>query len=310
MKHHCLNKPICLFILLFLTAPYHPLCAQTHPAVRFYPLSVGDRWQYHSLYHYHSTHQYSYYTVEAVGDTLPANGKRYVILHSSNNNPMIPRYQRVDSLTAQVFKYDTSNGGAEKLIDSLAASERAWFMSYRAKYSIELFLNKIDSVTKFGEKRERRWHTSFMGDSPGYYYKLTEQFGITEFFNAISLDDQIVIEYTFDTLIYAKIDGKEYGTLLSVAENEILPQTFSLSQNYPNPFNPSTRIDYELPRSAAVTLSIYDMLGREVSTLVDQQKEAGRYSVTWDASAFTAGVYFARMQTGQYTATKKIVLLK
>lgn len=310
MKKNNLSEPFSLFIVLFLTTAYHPLFAQAHPAVRFYPLSVGDIWQYHSEYSIRSNKQYSYYTVEAVGDTFPANGKRYVIVHSSNNNPMIPRYQRVDSLTAQIFKYDTFNGGEEKLIDSLAAPEMTWFMSYRARYTIELSLTMIDSITKFGEKKMRRWHTSLMGISPGYYYKLIEQLGITEFYNAIALDDQVVIEYTRDTLMYAKINGKEYGTLLSVEENKRNPQAFSLAQNYPNPFNPSTRIEYELPHTSLVTLSIYDLLGREVTTLVYGQKEAGRHSVAWNASAFSAGVYVARMQAGTYAASKKLVLLK
>jgi hypothetical protein len=301
-----------LFLIsLFLAVVYHPMFAQAHPALRFYPLSVGDVWQYHSKYSYWGNVQHSFYTVEVTGDTLPANGKKYSIIRSSNNSRMIPRYQRVDSLTAQVLMYDTSNGGAERLMDSLTAPVMTWFTSYRARYTVGISMNKIDSLTLFGEKRMRRWYTSLMGISPGYSYKLTEQLGITEFFNAIALDDQIIIEHTSDTLTYAKINGIQYGTLVSVPHgNETRIPQFGLFQNYPNPFNPATHIEYEVPHRSQVTLIIYDMLGREVTILVNKQKEAGQYSATWNASVFAAGVYFARMQAGNYAATRKLVLLK
>ncbi len=89
-----------------------------------------------------------------------------------------------------------------------------------------------------------------------------------------------------------------------------IPGEYLLHQNYPNPFNPSTRITYELPAAARVTLSVYDMLGREVTELVNEEKSAGQYSVTWNASSFAAGIYFARMNAGDHTAVKKLVLMK
>jgi hypothetical protein len=86
--------------------------------------------------------------------------------------------------------------------------------------------------------------------------------------------------------------------------------TFQISQNYPNPFNPSTTITYELPIESRVTLRIFDLLGREVATLVDEQQKAGFKSVAWSATGFASGVYFYRLQAGDYTATRKLLLLK
>jgi hypothetical protein len=89
-----------------------------------------------------------------------------------------------------------------------------------------------------------------------------------------------------------------------------LPNGFSLGQNYPNPFNPMTTITYQLPKSSHVTLKVYDVLGREVATLADENKTAGAYQTTFDGSRFSSGVYFYRIQAGDFTATKKFTLMK
>ena len=89
-----------------------------------------------------------------------------------------------------------------------------------------------------------------------------------------------------------------------------IPNRFSLSQNYPNPFNPSTKIVYQIPVKALVTLKVYDILGREVTTLVDAQQNAGQYHVTFDGSRLASGVYFYRIQAGSFIQTKKLMLLK
>lgn len=89
-----------------------------------------------------------------------------------------------------------------------------------------------------------------------------------------------------------------------------LPTEFALLQNYPNPFNPSTTIKYNLPIDAHVTLKLYDVLGREVLTLVDEQAKGGYHSTTLDASRFSSGVYFYRIQAGDFSQTKKLILLR
>lgn len=97
-----------------------------------------------------------------------------------------------------------------------------------------------------------------------------------------------------------------------VASVKSSPDAFSyfLASNYPNPFNPSTTINYEVPSSMFVTLKVYDVLGREVETLVNEVKSAGKYSVTFDGSKLSSGVYFYRMNAGSYTSTKKAILMK
>jgi photosystem II stability/assembly factor-like uncharacterized protein len=90
----------------------------------------------------------------------------------------------------------------------------------------------------------------------------------------------------------------------------VVPKQFSLSQNYPNPFNPLTKINYSLPNSVKVTIVVYDILGRVVKSLVNEFKEAGAYSVTFDGTGLASGVYFYRIEAGDFAASRKMVLVK
>ena len=89
-----------------------------------------------------------------------------------------------------------------------------------------------------------------------------------------------------------------------------LPVAFKLHQNYPNPFNPSTTITYELPKASQVSLTVYDVLGREVSVLVNERRKAGVYEVKFDGSNLASGVYFYRMQAGDFVQSKRLLLLR
>lgn len=93
-------------------------------------------------------------------------------------------------------------------------------------------------------------------------------------------------------------------------ESGALPTAYALEQNYPNPFNPSTDISFALPNSGQVKLVVYNVLGQEVATLVDQYMEAGNHTAKWEASAFSSGVYFYRLNAARYTQTLKMMLLK
>jgi hypothetical protein len=90
----------------------------------------------------------------------------------------------------------------------------------------------------------------------------------------------------------------------------VIPKKFSLMQNYPNPFNPNTAIRYQLPVSSQVKLTIYDILGRRVTTLINAPQPAGEHKIVWDASAFPSGLYFARLEAGEKSRTVKMILLK
>lgn len=97
----------------------------------------------------------------------------------------------------------------------------------------------------------------------------------------------------------------------TVEDNKInQPSNFTLYQNYPNPFNPSTNIRFEVPTSGFVSLKVFDVLGREVAELLNEYKSVGNYDVNFDASKLTSGVYFYKLQTGNFSSTKKMVLTR
>ncbi|MDR3611140.1 MAG: S8 family serine peptidase [Ignavibacteriaceae bacterium] len=104
----------------------------------------------------------------------------------------------------------------------------------------------------------------------------------------------------------------KYNLILTSVQDNInpVPYTFELSQNYPNPFNPSTTIRYSIPSKSQVILRIYDMLGREVRTLLNEAKEAGNYSINFYAGNLPSGVYLYKLSAGNFTSTKKLVLIK
>jgi hypothetical protein len=101
------------------------------------------------------------------------------------------------------------------------------------------------------------------------------------------------------------------GTVTDVEEeSSAIPEEFLLEQNFPNPFNPVTKISWQSPVSGWQTLKIYDVLGSEVATLVNEFKTAGQYEVDFDASRLSSGVYFYRIEAGEFSAVKKMIHLK
>lgn len=101
----------------------------------------------------------------------------------------------------------------------------------------------------------------------------------------------------------------EIITGINPISNEI-PKEYKLYQNYPNPFNPSTKIDYAISKSGFVSLKVYDILGREISTVVNEHKDAGYYSVTFDGSQLSSGVYFYRLESNGFSDTKRMIIMK
>jgi hypothetical protein len=97
---------------------------------------------------------------------------------------------------------------------------------------------------------------------------------------------------------------------LSQSGGPEVPDVFALNQNYPNPFNPTTEISFALPVASHVDLTIYNVLGQKVETLVDREMEAGFHTVTWNADPYSTGVYFYRISANEFTETKKMIMLK
>ncbi len=183
----------------------------------------------------------------------------------------------------------------------------SWIASGVAVDGNELMLNKHNP------------HQLFVGDHPvgtavgGVYFSTNS--GVT--FEHIGLSGKIVVGLTFNNsstqLFAACYNSGLYRARVpttEVQQEEFLPSQFVLCQNYPNPFNPSTTISFYLPSKSSVSLKVFDALGREMSTILSEELQAGHYARQWCADGLPSGVYFYRLQAGSYSETKRLVLLR
>jgi hypothetical protein len=167
----------------------------------------------------------------------------------------------------------------------------------------------VGSESIFNENRNSRiYEYSWL---MSYTHKLAQGIGIYNIRNGYDFGES----YFF--LNGCVIDDIVYGdTTLTDVDDELnsLPTEYKLEQNYPNPFNPSTRISWQSPVGSWQTLKVYDVLGREVTTLVDEFRNAGSYEVEFNATSCiknpASGIYFYQLKAGGYVETKKMLLIK
>lgn len=130
----------------------------------------------------------------------------------------------------------------------------------------------------------------------------------------LTLDAQNIQEGTYTGQVSITTNGGNITIpidyLVDVEQLSNLPSEFSLRQNYPNPFNPATSIEFSLPNQSDVSLIVYDMLGKEVKSLVNDRKSAGTYKVSFDGSSLASGIYFYRLNTDNYNESRKMILVK
>jgi len=198
--------------------------------------------------------------------------------------------------------YEVLPNGKEKLINRLNYTDRNYTANSRRTTNFEgqahahIFKagNRIRiKLTNLDTAPDDNW---FLGTNPFVLPVLNNGY------NYIYLNNKSYIDLPVMGVTTAQTDEIEQGN-----EN---PLVFSLSQNYPNPFNPSTSISFEIPSKNFVSIKVFDIIGREVSTIVNEVKDAGRYSVNFDGSKLSSGVYFYRINSGLYSDVKRMVLVK
>ena len=217
-------------------------------------------------------------------------------------------YERIDSVEGRVYRYDENCPNNEQFIEDLVMEVGDTTYAASFGYCIEHAGTELSSEQTFnrwgieGSRRNYNYVELITAD-----YFLASDIGLDYF--KLSDDNG---DKTF-TLKGMLKNGIVYGdtTLTDVADENELPKEFSLSQNYPNPFNPSTIIKYALGGRQLVTLKVFDLLGREVTMLVNEEKPAGNYEVEFSINGrLASGIYFYRLQAGSYVETKKMIYLK
>ena len=286
-----------LNFFLFLTS-----YSQVDSLESFFPLQIGNFWQYYVTRRVSNDTSYYYDYVSVLGDTMlgTKNNMYYLV-----KTPVFA-YISIDSIA--FLRYDTES----KSIVSLQLGEEAILFKLDADvndcweyYGTEVCCREIGILNVFGEDRS---YKNFEQDNgpPPWNYSLAKDIGPVEMY----IDQTyIFIENFLYNLVYAKINGVEYG-ILAVDDKENPVGNYKLLQNYPNPFNPTATIAYEIPQTGFVSLKVYDILGREVATLVNEEKPAGSYEVQFNASGLTSGIYFYQLKADGYSETNKMILLK
>lgn len=284
-------KRMCMAVLALLVFS-ESLTAQR----AVYPLHIGNIWQYSHLYFDPSGPNVDTKTTTVLGDTIMSNGKQYAVV-SDWGYPTFMR-QQGDSIliwspNGEWVHFDFSLSVGESTITSpdglgdtaiITATSRDTFMIYGSRRCMWTFL--LDDPRGIDDERS---------------FRVVDGIGTID----------ISFGWGSYSLQGAQIDGVVYGTLLSAELPESgVPESFTLEQNYPNPFNPTTTIRYGLPRKGHVHLAVFNSLGQQVVTLVQDEREAGYHEVVFDGSQLASGVYYCTMNAANAVLTRKLLLIR
>ena len=292
--------------------------------LNYYPLAVGNFWLYNVIEgadpFYYSQSTFSRRVISK--DTL-SNNKEYFKIEEKyyGSNYIEYVFERIDKENGLAYRFDNecTNPDSEKVIENFTAEIGDSLLIQRYTFcwdSILTVFSQEEIENVLGENRDIR--TFEYNWLMSYVYKMANGIGI------YSVNQGYCFGYTNSFLKGCVIDGVVYGDTIVTSvddDKEAIPIEFSLAQNYPNPFNPSTKISWQSPIGSWQTLKVFDVLGREVATLVDEYKEAGYHEVEFQSSVgslqpayrtgrLASGVYYYQLRAGDYIETKKMVLTK
>jgi len=282
-------------------------------AAKFYPLSVGNVYIFDNndlWFNCVTNETHATYSVQITNTGLKPNGKIYYQfsgwwdLYLSSPSWT---YQRIDSVSMNVYAYDSITND-EFLLDSLSGSVNDNFNCERLITSNTFgWFERTNQITIFNSQRTQRQFQCRGPIIAGTYYYLLEGIGFTGY-SICELGSGE--EYRLKGCV---LNGIVYGdtTLTSVRQiGNSVPDEYTLSQNFPNPFNPKTNLEFGISKLGFVSLKVFNNLGKEVAILVNETKTAGRYSVYFDGSGLSSGVYNYILESGDFTETKRMVLIK
>ena len=288
-----LYRLVFILVMLFTKIAY----SQADSVLAYIPLAIGNQWQYkvHYVVNNSNIDTIFYSLFSVINDTIMSNGYHYKKLASNQETTFV----HIDSATACVYEYEY-NELRGFMTDSLRCSEGDWFGE-------NIYCELIDTSTILNYNTwimiiNRPWpdvsETHTLAMNVGMVNK--------EILSTIGYGSMKTYE-----LVYAKINGNEFGVLVNVQDKIKNGLTdFTLSQNYPNPFNPTTIILYQIPKNCFVTLKVYDVLGNEIKTLVNEEKSAGNYDIEFNPVDLSSGIYLYKLTAESYTETKKMIFLK
>ena len=301
MKHY--------LILLFIISIFKPIYGQS-----VVPLSVGNKWIYNVV----DIRWYPY--ADYKPDTI-----NYVKTYEILSDTIVSPDLGTNIKCYKVKKFDSYEyWGANENRFYLWPDDAYNFYFFSDKYNTQI---KRDTILEFGEIKVKTYNLNFLNIQnreaqewssthvvPHFswtsYYTTALNFGIVKI--KFITESGTYTDTTISTIKGAIINGMVYGDTIttSIRRESSLNFSYELAQNYPNPFNPSTKIEYSIPKASFVTLKVYDVLGREVATLVNEEKAVGRYEVEFNGNSLSSGIYFYKIQAGEYASVKKMILIR
>jgi hypothetical protein len=322
-------KKTLIILILLITSTGSFTFSQDTSIVKFLPLKVGNVWVYRYNAFNMSPPCYANVLIRVkLTGTSVYNSKTYFLSQISTivsggyggcNMGFLPfdSLLRIDSSSGKLLRYAPGAGcftPNETMLDSFKARFHDTIRVYcqaPLQYAGPYTCYDTNNVTVFGSSRQSR-RFNFLQFEGGWARTYAKGIGLVRsdcYSQACPGNSQ---------LLGCVIDGVVYGdTAFVVGVNIIsteVPESFSLYQNYPNPFNPSTKIKFDIPvgngRDRSVMLKIYDALGREIAVLVNEQLRSGTYEAEWNASDYASGIYYYKLTAGEFSETKKMVLIK
>ena len=301
-------KVLAILIVLFIVLP--SLSQIDTTSLNFYPLHDHNYWQYleYSWELWTPNSWISYYSIEVLGDTVLANGKKYKILERVNLDSIQSKYkyfERIDTLTCNVYAYDAWSSGQEVLLDSLKSQPGDTSNANRFLYGVGSFCDSLYTDTILSTPTVSK-RIILLAPLNYQHHILSQGFGFVAYYSTYDFG------YTTINLKYAVIEGNEFGQPVSIPldSRPELIKSIILYPNYPNPFNPVTNIEFYLDKAQEVELSIYSIDGRLVDQLVSAKLPAGKHWYVWNASGKASGVYIYQLKVGERIFRKKCILMK
>lgn len=285
-------KSFVLFFILFLfSLPGSILYSQNSNNSSYYPLRMGNQWEYDNEY---------FPLTEKIIDTTTIKGLFYYGLTSWSDQVEV--WLREDS--HKVYLLNMSDSTDFILFDFSADTGKSWELppGYECSFGAEITLkSKDDSII-----------TSTTTFTDCYYFKHKPECfdaGIEDTWFAKGVGKVRWREINIAGMLEYNL--KSFTTSIEKSERiSSLTNSYRLYQNYPNPFNPTSTIEFYLPKTSDVTLKIYNILGVEVTTLISDRLSPGSYSYDWDASGMASGLYLYRLKAEEYVDTKKMILME
>ena len=290
-------KKLYLVNLIFLT--FFHIFTQKTDAQDYYPLEIGNQWNYNHLEFDPNVKNGLYLDdtliVKVIKDTI-LNNHHYFVL--DNNDLSGGKIVRSDS--NNIYYYDETNS-SEVLFYRFDAKINDYWTTNLNGMNHKIELVSIDSLIYFDFLT--RVFKFRIYDYYHNYIEISKDFGIIRWI----LSGGIQIH---KILIGSKLSNNYHGDISSVNYNIEKSYEINLYQNYPNPFNYNTNIVFKIPKPLYIDLILINSLGIKISTIYSGRNETGIYSIPMDGSKFTSGIYYIRLVTNEFVATKKCILLK